>query len=850
MIPTRLELRQFLCYRDPVEVDFTGLRLACLCGENGAGKSALLDAITWALWEQARAGNTHLVSLGELETRVEFSFVLDGTEYRVVRGYTAAGRTRSLLELHVRRDDGWYPLASGGKQAVQREIDRLLGISYTTFVNSVFLPQGKADEFTRKTPAERKRILAELLELDRYERYRELARDEGKRLREERIRREQELELLRTRAAMVPVLQAQVRELDEVIRVRQERLTHHREHLAARQEHLQRLKLEVTRYRERQRQQSELTNQLERLREEEGRLAQDLERYQQFLRHEADIRQRAGELERIRRELDEIARIAVTREQLGDEIRRTERELEARRRELVAQLHAVETQRRQREQELRQQPVLEAERARLSRELERLAALRQEYQALCDRLSDLRTQQAELVTLGKQLRKELEDLAAQLARLDEIGAVCPVCLRPLSEEDRARQRAELFTKGQAVRKEFDSLGEEVNRLNAQVKELQRRQQELANALQREADLQAEIGRVTARLEQLEVVQQELARLERQHEELLWAQEHDVQIGVLAARLAELERQLAELPYDANRHAELQRRARELEPVQEELRMLEQARLTIQFGTQQLSQLAAQRATIEQQLAELQNELAQLPNPEAELVEAEQAVAAAQEAVAMAEAELHQAQAERGAARQRLEDAENAAAAAREIEAELERLAREHAVLEELEHAFGKHGIQTLILENVLPELADVTNEILDRLPGNTLRVDFTTQRDRASGDGAIETLDILISDEFGQRPYELYSGGEAFRINFALRVALSLLLAQRAGRRLETLVIDEGFGTQDAKGREGLVQALQAVQDRFALILVITHIEELKEQFPQRIEVYKTPAGSRVSIVI
>ncbi|MFN3337814.1 MAG: AAA family ATPase, partial [Thermomicrobium sp.] len=305
MIPTRLELRQFLCYRDPVEVDFTGLRLACLCGENGAGKSALLDAITWALWEQARAGNTHLVSLGELETRVEFSFVLDGTEYRVIRGYTAAGRTRSLLELHVRRDDGWYPLASGGKSAVQREIDRLLGISYTTFVNSVFLLQGKADEFTRKTPAERKRILAELLELDRYERYRELARDEGKRLREERIRREQELELLRTRAEMVPILQAQVRELDEVVRLGHERLTRSREHLAARQERLQRLKLEVTRYQERQRQQRELTHQLERLREEESRLAQDLQRYQHFLRREADILQRASELERIRRELDE-----------------------------------------------------------------------------------------------------------------------------------------------------------------------------------------------------------------------------------------------------------------------------------------------------------------------------------------------------------------------------------------------------------------------------------------------------------------------------------------------------------------------------------------------------------------
>ncbi len=850
MIPTRLELRQFLCYRDPVEIDFTGLRLACLCGENGAGKSALLDAITWALWEQARAGNAHLVSLGEFETRVEFSFVLDTTEYRVVRGYTAAGRTRSLLELHVRREDGWYPLASGGKQAVQREIDRLLGISYTTFVNSVFLLQGKADEFTRKTPTERKRILAELLELDRYERYRDLARDEGKRLREERIRREQELELLRTRAEMIPLLRAQVQALEEAVDVCREQLTRQREHLAACQERLQRLKLEVTRYRERLRQQTELTNQLERLREEERRLTQDLERYQQFLAHEADIRHRASELERIRRELDEIARIAVTREQLRDEIRRAERDLEARRRHLLAQLQALETQRRQREQELCQQAVLEAERARLSAELEQLAALRQEHQELADRLADLRTQRVELTTLGKQLRKELEDLAAQLARLDEIGAVCPVCLRPLSEEDRARQRAELLTKGQAVRKEFDSLREEVNRLDTQLTELQRRQQELTNALQRETELQAEIGRVTARLERLAVVQQELAQLERQYQELLWAQEHDVHLGALATRLAELERQLAELPYDADRHAELQRRARELNPVQEEVRLLEQARLAIQFGTQQLAQFAAQRTIFEQQLAGLLIELAELRNPEAELVKAQHAVAEAQERVTATEVELHHAQAELGAARQRLEDAENAAATAREIEAELERLAREHAVLEELEHAFGKHGIQTLLLENVLPDLADVTNEILDRLPGNTLRVDFATQRDRASGDGAIETLDILIRDEFGQRPYELYSGGEAFRINFALRVALSLLLAQRAGRRLETLVIDEGFGTQDAKGREGLIQALQAVQDRFALILVITHIEELKEQFPQRIEVYKTPSGSRVSVVI
>jgi exonuclease SbcC len=98
----------------------------------------------------------------------------------------------------------------------------------------------------------------------------------------------------------------------------------------------------------------------------------------------------------------------------------------------------------------------------------------------------------------------------------------------------------------------------------------------------------------------------------------------------------------------------------------------------------------------------------------------------------------------------------------------------------------------------------------------------------------------------GTRAYENYSGGEQFRVNFAIRIALSKLLARRAGAQLQTLVVDEGFGTQDALGRERLVAAINAVQDDFELILVITHIEELKDAFPARIEVVKTPDGSQV----
>jgi exonuclease SbcC len=129
------------------------------------------------------------------------------------------------------------------------------------------------------------------------------------------------------------------------------------------------------------------------------------------------------------------------------------------------------------------------------------------------------------------------------------------------------------------------------------------------------------------------------------------------------------------------------------------------------------------------------------------------------------------------------------------------------------------------------------------MTSNRMHIRFDTQREKKTG-GIAETLDIWIQDELGQRDYSLYSGGEAFRVNFAIRVALSQLLARRAGAQLRALFIDEGFGTQDEAGRERLIEAITSIQDDFDLVLVITHIDELKDAFPARIEVTKTPNGS------
>jgi exonuclease SbcC len=134
------------------------------------------------------------------------------------------------------------------------------------------------------------------------------------------------------------------------------------------------------------------------------------------------------------------------------------------------------------------------------------------------------------------------------------------------------------------------------------------------------------------------------------------------------------------------------------------------------------------------------------------------------------------------------------------------------------------------------------------MTNNRMHVTLETQRETQKGT-VRETLDIKIADEWGTRAYELFSGGEAFRINLALRIALSKLLARRAGAPLPTLVIDEGFGTQDAAARERLVEALNAIQDEFQCLLIVTHLDDLKDLFETRIEVVKNGDGSVARVV-
>ena len=183
MIPLCLSMRNFLCYRENVpSLDFSGIHVACLCGPNGHGKSALLDAITWCLWGKAR-GKTQddLISYGADEARVELDFMAREAAYRTIRSHSRGGGRRrrgvSDLQLQLVRDGDVQPLTGDFIRQTQAKIDQIVGMDYDTFINSAYLLQGRADEFTNNTPSDRKAVLAKILGLEIYDRLQERARE-------------------------------------------------------------------------------------------------------------------------------------------------------------------------------------------------------------------------------------------------------------------------------------------------------------------------------------------------------------------------------------------------------------------------------------------------------------------------------------------------------------------------------------------------------------------------------------------------------------------------------------------------------------------------------------------------
>ena len=194
--------------------------------------------------------------------------------------------------------------------------------------------------------------------------------------------------------------------------------------------------------------------------------------------------------------------------------------------------------------------------------------------------------------------------------------------------------------------------------------------------------------------------------------------------------------------------------------------------------------------------------------------------------------------------------------AKQAQVELDDLNSQKAALQKqldtlnlAERACGRDGIPALIAENTCATIESEANRVLERMPtasGTTFRVEIRTQRALKSDTAALrETLEILVSDRQTTREFATFSGGERFRVAFALRWSLARLLANRRGAESRLLVIDEPDGL-DAGGMDGLAAVLREEAGGFAKILVVSHNPLLASAFQQVIEIESDGEVSRI----
>lgn len=847
MIPLKLTLNNFMCYRY-AELDMSHIQLACLSGDNGAGKSALLDAITWVLWNEARVrGADELITMGEVEMSISLTFEVANQLYNVIRKRNRKAGS-SILELQIRNEkSGWTRISESGIPATQRKIIEIIKMSHDTFINSAYLQQGKADEFTRKTATQRKEILCDILGLSYYDELEKKAKESARAADTIRKNLEEKLREIEQELAKRPIFEEEFHDAQKLVLLGQRQIAEQEKVLEERKNIKGILDTLQTQLENADKRLQNSNRELDGIRRKIEETQRHLKIAQQVIDRRAEIEkgyqdyQVAHQAEfKISQKQKEYFELDKKRQRLEILIERAKTGLENERKNATSQLSEQTAL-------AKALAALQSESVVLHNDLDKAVKAFEEMEQTKKEQAVLREEMAAQQTEVKRLEREMEVLKKKAEQVPKPGDKCDRCGTILDESAREHTLEEYRTayrECQTQAKEAKTLQEQVK---AKIEALDGQIKTLEKTSVTRTTLMKQVGTLEEKLKAAEQAEQNVANLQKQLVAIQQTLEGKQYAVEEQGELAKNASALKALAYSPEEHQKATAKRSQLDPYREEHVRLQNAEKTREEKSKELAHLADEEA---QKLLTIAGEEKEILELRSRLQGYEQVTREVNELTLdlySSRKKEKEAIERRARADEMLKRLEKLADDRAKVNADFQKSASEKDIFEELAMAFGKKGLQAMVIDTALPELEEEANRLLGAMSDGRMSVRFDTQKSNKRGD-TVETLDLLIADEAGSRSYDLFSGGEAFRVNFAIRVALSKLLARRSGAQLRTLIIDEGFGTQDAQGRERLVEAIRSIEQEFERVLVITHIPELKDVFPVRIDVTKTAAGSVITV--
>jgi exonuclease SbcC len=776
----RLALKNFRQHAD-TELAFRP-GLMGIIGPNGAGKTTILEAIAWAVYGSAAVRGTNETlrfnrAPGRSTVRAELEFELEGSRYRVVR-------TPRGAELY--QGDREDPIAAGVSE-VSRQLTRVLGMTRQEFFNTYFTGQKELQFLAAMGAAERARFLSQVLGYERLRVAQNLVREQRKVLKgqvDELTRALGDPDAIRN---AVEGAESRLKAATSALRDAERRQTAAAAELAE----LEPAWNDLRTAREQDRQLREelrvAETRLERVIKERQEAEAELEGLAEAAQQLNELRDRVRPLAGLRAEIEELRVLA---------------DAESRRVTLEKQL----ADQRERVGTLARKVSDQEEKGRTRGELGEKLAKQQED---CDRLEALREEttsrwQRDAQDVEARLRillNQAEEVKQRIEQLESEGpdGACPTCKRPLGAEyERVlgvvqSQYEEIVQDGKWHRKRQEQLSSEPE-------EVVSAKAEMASAREERELLAAEVAAAEAALLQAEALKAELE--------------------VEEAEARTMAGELAALPegYDADRHTAV---GEELE----RLRELEKQITRVETRLERETRLKSVRAEALEEERQIQDQIGNLGSSQAELGFSEDAYRVAGERYESARATLEAAGLELERARGETEAARQATEAARNDEREYKRISQqiaerqaEHRLHNDLDSGLGE--LRDELNDRVRPELSEIASVLLTELTDGRYN-QIEINRD----------YQVVVLDDGEEKP--VISGGEEDLANLVLRLAISQMIADRAGQTLSLLIFDEVFGGLDEQRRESVIRLLQRLQDRFEQVILITHIESIREGMDQ-----------------
>ena len=638
MIPAKLSLRNFMPYRDNVPpLYFDGIHTACISGENGNGKSALIDAMTWALWGRTRntsKSDDPLIHQGQDEMEVEFDFTVGEQGYRIIRKHARtkgkrAGKT--LLDLQIATNGGFKSISADSITQTQQKIINILHMDYATFINSAFLRQGHADEFTRQPPTKRKEVLGNILGLAFYDELEQRAKELAKEQEIESAQLESTLEEIGRELAQKPSYETELERAQTALAQAEKTLTEHEVILS-------KLKKDVEALENKKQQLAQLEEHIAATKRELERRQQEVAQYQARIKeHEAVIAQRTEieegykTLSEARQKNEELNQKLGLLVKLKDRKNQNEKAIQEAQAELLTEHKLAQSQITELEAKATKLPQLKNELGQAQARLQQLGEEEKRLGAKKQAVQELRTQINYLESGLKTLEKEIAEITKSVDTLaSHTETKCPLCETELGEDGLKRilgnYTAERKSKTKSLessqtelaekKKELEALESEITPLETKLGQDKTSAQSKVSLLnQNISEIQAADNQLASAREKLGVIEQSLASKAFAAEE--------------QTALTKVEGELEKLDYDSPQHEQLRQRLTELEKYESPKRQLEEAdRLLSQekeavAKAEEASRELSQRLEADTQKGQaLTKELEALPRLTTDLAQAE------------------------------------------------------------------------------------------------------------------------------------------------------------------------------------------------------------------------------------